>query len=188
MLLTIPLVVRLLSSSCRECSRRQPCCRTKLLLFQMTLVAEKGIHLLDSKHSNIFQRKRPDKKDYRLLSSFLLLELERRVICDFLLIHRFFSQHSVCLASWLYFRSQSFSADEDFADHGDGKITSFQRKSCFVEWMGFKYWRYRIDTISRCLGGLCSVFASPLLLQFYALCSINSVGFVKFHILYSGAP
>ena len=43
------------------------------LLAEMTLVAEKGIHSLHSRHSNIFQRMTPGKKDYRLLSSFLLL-------------------------------------------------------------------------------------------------------------------
>ena len=57
--------------------------------------------------------------------------------------------HNTAFALQVY--SQSFSAGEDFADHGDRKKTLFHRKPYFVEWMGFQYWRYRIDTISRCL-------------------------------------
>ena len=149
----------ILSASCRECSRRQPRCRTKFLLFQTTLVAEKWINSLDLKHPNIFQRKRPDKKDYRLLLSSLLLQLERYALCDFLLVHRLFSQHSVCLASWLLFRSQSFSAGEDFADYGDRKMTLFQRKPCFSV-LKIPH-RYNFSMSSSAIGGLCSVFASP---------------------------
>ena len=51
---------------------------------------------------------RPGKKDHRLLSSFLLLQLERRVLCDVLLVHRLFSQHSVSLRVDFYFEVSLF--------------------------------------------------------------------------------
>ena len=64
------------SSSCRGC-------HIKRLLLKMTLVAEKGIHSLNSRHSNIFQRMRAGEKDYRLLPSFLPLQLEHVFIVCF---------------------------------------------------------------------------------------------------------
>ena len=118
--------------------------------------------LLGFKWLRYFSKENTGRRSHRLLSSYLLLQLERRVLCDFLLVHPFMisPRNVIALGIDNYFKVSLFQLAQVLSTTATEKLHFFREKpACFVEWYRFSllktaHW-YSFFMHSSAIGSLC---------------------------------